>query len=64
MSKVKLKKARIKVYEIIVWYKILGFRMKVVGISMVVAIMIFNIIIGLGFLESHFRVFGWWRRLS
>lgn len=41
----RLRKARIKEYEIIVWWRIFGFRMKAVGISMVVAIIIFSITI-------------------
>lgn len=48
-SSVRLIMARRNVYEIIVWYRIVGFSRRADGISVMVAIMIFNIIVGLGF---------------
>lgn len=56
-SSVRLTVAKMKVYEIIVWYRIFGFSRRAEGISVTVAMMIFSIIVGLDFLESRFRAF-------
>lgn len=42
----RLNRARVKEYEIIVWWRIFGFKMKAVGINIAVAMIIFNIITG------------------
>lgn len=45
-SSIRLAVARINVYEIIVWYKIFGFSSRADGARAMVAITIFNIIVG------------------
>lgn len=56
-KKFRLIRARINVYEVIAEYRVFGFKVKAVGISIKVMKMIFSIIKDLGFLESRFRGF-------
>lgn len=56
-SRLRLNRAIIKEYDVVIWYSILGFSIRVIGISIMVVQIIFNIIVDLSFLGSRFHGF-------